>query len=352
MKLNNIWIIFELKINNENKIGYGQFNPYSFYSFGYIKQNLTKKEIIIEYIGLLLNTTDIKSDSVDIISILSEPIDIKHQTHFMIILDQQNNLELKLEYVDPKYILFDDLDYDTDECEYEYSLIQHKDDLEFKIINEDFLNLYGIEKDFDKAKEELIKYKKIIQDESNSYVIQDDTDNDNDNDKILLESLKKSVIWLEKRIEEIVLIPHKYEESVIKLKEKKIEQKINFYNYLISNKLVNKKEYLIKISNQIFRRKKLNNLKDIRYNFIVNDFKYEKVNNDHNSYIINFSDVKKEINGIYKLDKKNKHNPNSLEITTIEGDEVVINKQLIMDIFQEDIRYKLFGSSFEDDCDY
>ena len=346
MKLNNIWIIFDVKINNEHKLGYGQFDPYSFNSFGYIKQNLTKNEIIIEYIRLLLYTINIKSDSVDIISILPNPIDIKHQIHFMIILDQQNNLELKFEYDDPKYILFDDLDYDTDEYEHIYSLIQYKDDLEFKIINEDFLNLYGIEKDFDKAKEELIQYKNIILDESNSYVIQDD------NDKILIESLKKSVIWLEKRIEEIDLIPHKYEESFIKLKEKKIEQKINFYNYLISNKLINKKEYLIKISNQIFRRKKLNNLKDIRYNFIVNDFKYEKVNNEHDCYIINFSDVKKEINGIYKLDKKNKHNPNSLEITTIEGDEVVINKQLIMDIFQEDIRYKLFGSSFEDDCDY
>ena len=344
MKLNNIWIIFDVKINNKHKLGYGQFNPYSFYSFGYIKQNLTKKEIIIEYIRLLLDIIDIKSDSVDIISILSEPIDNKHQTHFMIILDQQNNLELKCE--DPNYILFDDLDYDTDEYEYKYSLIQHKDDLEFKIINEDFLNLYGLPKDFDKAKEELIQYKNIILDESNSYVIQDD------NDKILMESLKKSVIWLEKRIEEIDLIPHKYEESVIKLKEKKIEQKINFYNYLISNKLVNKKECLIKILNQIFRRKKLNNLKDVRYNFIINYFKYEKVNKNHDSYIINFSDVKKEINGIYKLDKKNKHNPNTLEITTIEDDEVVINKQYIIDIFQEDIQYKLFGSSFEDDCDY
>jgi hypothetical protein len=346
MKLNNIWIIFDVKINNEHKLGYGQFTPYSFNSFGYIKQNLTKKEIIIEYIGLLLDTIDIKSDSVDIISILSEPIDIKHQTHFMIILDQQNNLELKFKCVDPKYILFDDLDYDTDEYEHIYSLAQYKDDLEFKIINEDFLNLYGLEKDIDKAKEELIKYKNIIQDEIKNYIITDD------NDKYLMESLKKSVIWLEKRIEEIDLIPNRYEESVIKLKEKKIEQKINFYNYLISNKLVNKKEYLIKISNQIFRRKKLNNLKDIRYNFIVNDFTSEKVNNKHDTYIINFSDVKKEINGIYKLDKKNKHNPNTLEITTLEGDEVVINKQLIMDIFQEDIRYKLFGSSIEDDSDY
>jgi hypothetical protein len=264
----------------------------------------------------------------------------------MIILDQQNNLELKFKCVDPKYILFDDLDYDTDEYEHIYSLAQYKDDLEFKIINEDFLNLYGLEKDIDKAKEELIKYKNIIQDEIKNYIITDD------NDKYLMESLKKSVIWLEKRIEEIDLIPNRYEESVIKLKEKKIEQKINFYNYLISNKLVNKKEYLIKISNQIFRRKKLNNLKDIRYNFIVNDFTSEKVNNKHDTYIINFSDVKKEINGIYKLDKKNKHNPNTLEITTLEGDEVVINKQLIMDIFQEDIRYKLFGSSIEDDSDY
>lgn len=209
-----------------------------------------------------------------------------------------------------------------------------------------FLNLYEIPKDFDKAKEELIEYKNIIKDEIKNYTITDD------NDKFFMESMENSVIWLEKRINEIDIIPHKYEESVIKLKEKKIEQKINFYNYLISNKLIDKKEYLIKISNQIFRRKKLNNLKDVRYNFIINDYKYEKVNNKHDSYIINFSDVKKEINGIYKLEKKNKHNPNTLEITTIEGDEVVINKQYIMDIFQEDIRYKLFGSLFDDNCDY
>ena len=134
MKLNNICIIFDVKINNEHNLGYGEFNPYSFYSFGYIKQNLTKKEIIIKYIGLLLDTTNIKSDTIDIISILSEPVDIKHQTHFMIILDQQNNLELKFECEDPNYILFDNLDYDTDEYEHIYSLIEYKDDLEFKII--------------------------------------------------------------------------------------------------------------------------------------------------------------------------------------------------------------------------
>ena len=74
MYIDYICVIFELKINNENKICYGEFEPYQFYSYKYIREDVSCNEVIVEYIKLLLKTNDF----VDIISILNKPIQFKH----------------------------------------------------------------------------------------------------------------------------------------------------------------------------------------------------------------------------------------------------------------------------------
>lgn len=350
-----IYAQFEVILSDKKILGYGLLEPYQYHSFYFYKINngqSDKKIITTKYIKLLAFKSDIKFDNINLITILDKPIDTNFLSHFQIVLDQKSNPELKIEVDNNNFILFDDSDYDSDEPELLLNLEKYKNEEEFETVNDYIKCLYDTPKDLElgkiylqdaleKAKYELDNFDKI-----------DFCEGTTDEEKETYKgSTSKSISWLFNLINEIDLIPRKYEESFIKSKKTSADKKIKFYEYLARNKLVDKKICSIKIANQILRKEKLDVPEKIKYNFVITDFSYRKDRNGMKHYKIEFTNESEEVEGVFTFDKRGYFTCYGYESNmNIEFEpENDLDKEYFKDIFQGNLFYELFDHSSGDD---
>lgn len=350
-----IYAQFEVVLSGKKLLGYGQFEPYQYHSFSFYKINNGKSDknvITTKYIKLLAFKSDIKFDEINLITILDNQIDTKFLSHFPIILNQKSNPELKIEVDNSKFILFDDLDYESDESEHPCSLIKYKQEDEFIFVTECIKDMWDLPNDpklsirilieaIDKIKNEL--------DDFSSVEFWDGTTEEEKED--YKNSLTKCIPWLTDKIKELESIPCKYDESFVKSKKTSSDNKIKFYKYLIRNKLLDKKTCSIKIANQILRKQKLDNPEKIKYNFVITNFSYSKDRNGMKHYKIEFCNESKDVEGVFTFDKKGYFTCSGYEskMKIKFKSETDLDKEYFKDIFQGDLFYELFGHNSGDD---
>jgi len=360
IKLDYIGVLFEVIKGSDKYLSYGQFEPFSYHSYCFYKKNLGYDDMNLitkEYIELLGTKSTIEFDSINLIQILNKPIDKQYLSYFKIILDQKHDPNLKIELADNKYILFNDLDYDEDETENICSLTIYKNDDDFVFVTECICDLWDLPDDFELAKERLVKGLEKAKNEFENFNRQDFEDWDEDDIINYKNSLESCIPWLNNKITEITNLPKNYDNNFINCKLEHIKNKIRFYNYLITNRLVNKKKCLIKIANQILRKEKLENSNDIKYNFVVTDFEYNKDNCNMKHYIIQFNNLNEQIKGTFYFDKTGYYSCSGyiskmdIKFETQNKQELNINKENMITIFQGDLFYELFGHSSGDDRD-
>ncbi len=369
MEINHFSVLFEVVVGNDKKLSYGLFEPYQFYSYFYFKEKIIynesiykynfkisetdKSNIIIEYIELLLKKSGIIHDSVNLISILSKTIDEQFLNHFDIVMNQITNPDLKIECDKEDFILFDDSDYELDEEEYLCDLRKYSSYPEFQIVTECFCDLYCLPKDFSKAREKLVEALYYINEETKNGG-PDTNDFFTEEDKIkYMNSIPDTIVWLTQRIKELELITEKETESIITDTSKinNVNEKIKFYKYVQRNNLVDKKECLINICNQLLRKEKLNNPEKLRYNLVIKDYTYNKTRDGIKHLEIKFSNVIKDIEGTYKLEKKGAYGSygyytkENLEFETKYDQEVLLDQEYLKQVFLNEVFYELVGHS-------
>ncbi len=367
MNFNYVSVIFELVNGNEKILSYGLFEPYQYYSFSYCKENIIKKEnyykynfqlsqndkeqILIEYIKLLSLTSNKSFDSINLISILDKPIDQQYLIHFSFVLDQKSNPELKLISDEPSYILFDDSDYGLDEDECVCDLTKYKYDDDYVFVSECYCPLYSLPKDHAAAKEKLSETLKEISDEVEKggpefedYWTEEDIIN-------YKNSLPNAINWLTLRIKELESEPKSYTESFVKSILQNCEEKINFYYYLKRKNLVTSDDIKIKICNQILRKQKIRFPNKLRYNFVINNFKFKKDRDTRKHLEINFSNINKNIQGVYNLELRGVYGcydysrKETINFETEYDQENVIDQEYLKEVFQDEIFYEIVGHS-------
>ncbi len=350
-----IYAQFELVQGDKKQLGYGIFEPYHYHSYVFYKINNAKSDkniITTEYIQMLASNSNIQFDEINLITMLNKEIDTKFLIHFPIVLDQNSNLELKINVDKDKFILFDNSDYESDESEHIFSLIRYEKEEEFVFITECIKDIWHLPEDTESAKKilegalERIKYE--LNDFGSVEFWDDTTEEEKEDYK---KSLTKCLPWMTDKIKEITNKPTQYEESFVKSKTKIINEKINFYRYLNRNKLLDDKTCSIKIANQMLRKEKLADPEKFKYNFVIKEFSYNKERNGMKHYNIQFANETEELEGVFTFDKTGYYScsgyKSKMEINFEPEND--LDKEYFIEIFQGDLFNELFNHSSGDD---
>lgn len=307
------YLLFEyIDENEKHQLGYASLDMINYYNHNNIEHIHNSNDAYIELIKILLDKNSIKYDNVIIIQVLTHKIEKTFHLHFQIILDQENDLTLKLEpnQTGLKNTDNNDCDYDceynNDENEYIYnlSLNESTESTELdNIIKFEESDGYDLEK-YQKHLEYMLDDYDIDYWNNNSDDIMEDEELTTQEYEVKLQKIIKINNLIKKRIEQINLIKNYFTKEFIQSKIVDADNKIKNYFKIKNFDNVDQKKINLKIATQLCRKFKYLYLNQVKFNFVVLDY-YTEIgdNSDDINYYIKISNVNKTIIGEYKKEQ-------------------------------------------------